>query len=56
MTLNETSQFLETQVQAAIIENHDSANVHYIGQGKATQRKYKRLELGSGQACNCSDV
>jgi hypothetical protein len=36
--------------QADVIQNHENANVRNIGQGKARQRKYKRLKLGSGQA------
>jgi hypothetical protein len=36
--------------QAAVILNHGNENVRYIGQGEARHRKYKRLELGGGQA------
>jgi hypothetical protein len=37
-------------MQAETIQNYDYANVRSIGQGEATQRKHKRLELGGGQA------
>jgi hypothetical protein len=36
--------------QADVIQNHDNENVHAIGKGEATHRKYKRLKLGGGQA------
>jgi hypothetical protein len=36
--------------QAEVIQNHENANVHNIGQGKARHRKYKRLKLDGGQA------
>jgi hypothetical protein len=36
--------------QAEVIQNHPNPNVHAIGQGEATHRKYKRLKLGGGQA------
>jgi hypothetical protein len=42
--------------QAEVIQNHETANVHNIGQGKARHRKYKRLKLGSGQAHDNSSV
>jgi hypothetical protein len=42
--------------QAEVIQNHDNENVHYIGQGKARHRKYKRLKLGGGHVYNCSSV
>jgi hypothetical protein len=37
--------------QAEVIQNHENENenVHYIGQGKARHRKYKKLKLGGGQ-------
>jgi hypothetical protein len=35
---------------AGVIPNHVNINVYGIGQGEARHRKYKRLELGSGQA------
>jgi hypothetical protein len=36
--------------QAEVIQNHDNENVRNIGQGEARHRKYKRLELGGGDA------
>jgi hypothetical protein len=36
--------------QAEVILNHEHPKVHAIGQAKARQRKYKRLQLSSGQA------
>jgi hypothetical protein len=36
--------------QAEVILNHDNENVRYIGQGEAQYKKYKRLQLGGGQA------
>jgi hypothetical protein len=42
--------------QAEVILNHENPNVHAIGQGEARHRKYKRLNFGGGQACNCSSV
>jgi hypothetical protein len=36
--------------QAEVILNHDNENVRNIGQGEARHRKYKRLQLGGGQA------
>jgi hypothetical protein len=36
--------------QAEVIQNHETANVRYIGQGEARHRKYKRLKLGGRQA------
>jgi hypothetical protein len=38
--------------QAEVIQNHENANVHNIGQGKLQHRKYKRLKLGGGRAYN----
>jgi hypothetical protein len=35
--------------QAEVIVNQLNQNVHGIGQGEATHRKYKRLKLGGGQ-------
>jgi hypothetical protein len=32
--------------QAEVIQNHKNAIVHYIEQGEALHRKYKRLKLG----------
>jgi hypothetical protein len=37
-----------------VIQNNENELVHGIGQGKARRRKYKRLELGGGQAHDCS--
>jgi hypothetical protein len=42
--------------QAEVILNHENPNVHAIGQGEPRHRKYKRLNLGSGQAYDCSSV
>jgi hypothetical protein len=36
--------------QAEVIQNHVNPNVRSIGQGEAKHRKYKRLNLGGGQA------
>jgi hypothetical protein len=36
--------------QAEVIQNHDNENVRNIGQSEARHRKYKRLNLGGGQA------
>jgi hypothetical protein len=41
--------------QAEVIQNHENANVRNIGQGEARHRKYKRLELGGGQAYDRSN-
>jgi hypothetical protein len=40
--------------QAEVVKNHEKANVRNIGQGEARHGKYKRLELGGGQACGRS--
>jgi hypothetical protein len=37
------------RAQAEIL-NHVNPNVHGTGQGESMHGKYKRLELGSGQA------
>jgi hypothetical protein len=37
-----------------VIQNHENANVCNIGQGEPRYRKYKRLKLGSVQACDHS--
>jgi hypothetical protein len=42
--------------QAEVIQNHENENVHYIGQGEARHRKYKRLKLGGGHVYDCSSV
>jgi hypothetical protein len=42
--------------QAEVIQNHENPNVRNIGQGEAQYRKYKRLKLGGGQACDRSSV
>jgi hypothetical protein len=36
--------------QAEVTQNHENANVRNIGQGELRHRKYRRLELGGGQA------
>jgi hypothetical protein len=41
---------------AEVIQNHDNENVRTSGQGEARHRKYKRLKLGGGQACDRSSV
>jgi hypothetical protein len=41
------------RMQAEVIQNHENENVHYIGQGEAQYRKYKRLKLGQGHLYNC---
>jgi hypothetical protein len=38
--------------QAEVIRNHEIEHVRRIGQGEARRRKYKRLKLGGGQACD----
>jgi hypothetical protein len=38
------------RTQAEVIPNNRNPIVHGIGQREATHRKYKRLELGGGQA------
>jgi hypothetical protein len=38
------------RAQAEAILNHVNPNVHTTGEGEARHRKYKRLELGGGQA------
>jgi hypothetical protein len=40
--------------QEEVIQNHDDENVCNIGQGEAQHRKYKRFNLGGGQAYDCS--
>jgi hypothetical protein len=44
--------------QAEVIQNHENATVHYIGQGEARHRKYeyKKLKLGGGHMYDCSGV
>jgi hypothetical protein len=42
--------------QAEVILNHENPNVRAIGQGEARHRKYKRLNLGGGQAYERSSV
>jgi hypothetical protein len=42
--------------QAEVIQNHENENVHYIGQGEARHRKYKRLTLGGSHVYECSSV
>jgi hypothetical protein len=36
--------------QAEVIQNHENENIRNIGQGEVWHRKYKRLELGGGEA------
>jgi hypothetical protein len=40
--------------QTEVTQNHENANVRNIGRGKPRHRKYKRLNLGGGQACDRS--
>jgi hypothetical protein len=40
--------------QLEVIQNHENENVHYIGQGEARLRKYKRLKLGGSHVYDCS--
>jgi hypothetical protein len=40
--------------EADVIQNHENAKVHNIGQGEPRHRKYKRLKLCGGQTYNCS--
>jgi hypothetical protein len=42
--------------QAAVIQNHENAIIHYIGQGEARHRKYKKLKLGGCHVYDCSSV
>jgi hypothetical protein len=42
--------------QAEVIQNNENENVHYIGQGEARHRKYKRLKLGGGDVYDRSSV
>jgi hypothetical protein len=42
--------------QAEVTQNYENENVHYIGQGEARYRKYKRLKLGGGHVYDCSSV
>jgi hypothetical protein len=39
-----------------VIQNHLTPNLRAIGQGEAMHRKYKRLKLGGGQACDPSGI
>jgi hypothetical protein len=41
--------------QAKVIQYHENDYVRGIGQGEARHRKYKRLELGGGQAYDRSN-
>jgi hypothetical protein len=36
--------------QAEVIQNHENEHVRSIGQGEDRHKKYKRLQLGGGQA------
>jgi hypothetical protein len=38
------------QATSKVIQNHENEYVRGIGQGEASHRKYKRLELGDGRA------
>jgi hypothetical protein len=40
--------------QQAVIQNHENTHVRNIGKGEPRHRKYKRLELGGGQAYDLS--
>jgi hypothetical protein len=40
--------------QAKVIQNHENANVHNIGNGEARHKKYQRLKVGGDQAYDCS--
>jgi hypothetical protein len=42
--------------QAEVVQNHESENVRYIGQGEAPHGKYRRLKLGGGHVYDCSSV
>jgi hypothetical protein len=42
------------RIQAELILNHVTPNVCGTRQGEARRRKYKRLELGGGQAYDSS--
>jgi hypothetical protein len=42
--------------QAKVVQNHENVKVCNISQGKAQHRKYKRLQLGGGQAYEFSSV
>jgi hypothetical protein len=44
------------QQEAEVIQNHETENVCYIGQGEARHRKYNRLKLGGGHVYDCSSV
>jgi hypothetical protein len=41
---------------AEVILNHENPNVRAIGQGQPRHKKYKKLELGGGQAYDHSSV
>jgi hypothetical protein len=36
--------------QAEVMQNHENANICNNGDGEARRRKYKKLQLGDGQA------
>jgi hypothetical protein len=44
------------QAKPEVIQNHESENVRYIGQGEARHREYKRLKRGGGHVYDCSSV
>jgi hypothetical protein len=43
-------ELLVCRQQVEVVQNHENANVRNIEQGEPRHRKYKRLELGGGQA------
>jgi hypothetical protein len=48
MWLSKFRTFMTLSLNCA--QNHVNPNIRNIGQGKAQHRKYKRIELGGGQA------
>jgi hypothetical protein len=40
--------------QVEVIQNLENEHIRGIGQGETRHRKYKRLKLGGGQACDSS--
>jgi hypothetical protein len=38
--------------EAQVIQRHENIHVRNIGQSEARHRKYKKLKLGGGQACD----
>jgi hypothetical protein len=41
--------------QAEVIQNHDNEHIRGIGLGDVRHRRYKKLKLGGGQACDPSN-